>query len=271
MNTGMVLSSWANHSLEKVTEATPRGIHWFYMLFYKDRGHMKRLLDRAERAGYSAIFLTTDQPYYPFSIDRRPRPFQVPISFPNVFDVEPDHAAGSAEYLECLRTVLKESATWEDVDWVRENTRLPVVLKGILSADDAKMAVERGVNGIYVSNHGGRELDGVPATIDVLSNIVRAVDGKAEVYLDGGVRTGTDVLKALALGARCVFIGRPALWGLACNGAEGVQQVLHILTHELNMAMARTGCSKISDIQPSLVVHQSYYGIPCSCQSRAGV
>ncbi|XP_066302074.1 2-Hydroxyacid oxidase 2-like [Branchiostoma lanceolatum] len=97
--------------------------------------------------------------------------------------------------------------------------------------------------------------------VDVLPDIVRAVEGKAEVYLDGGVRTGTDVLKALALGARCVFIGRPALWGLAHNGAEGVQQVLQILTDELSLAMARTGCAKISDIQPSLVVHQSYYGI----------
>ncbi|XP_078579911.1 2-Hydroxyacid oxidase 1-like [Branchiostoma floridae x Branchiostoma japonicum] len=263
MKTGMVLGSWSNHSLEEVAEATPRGIHWFYMPFYKDRNHMKRLLDRAERAGYSAIFLTIDQPINLFSTGgSAPRSFPFPLRFPNVFDEEPPHAIGTAEYRQCLRDAVKEPATWEDVEWVRENTRLPVVLKGILSADDAKMAVERGVNGIYVSNHGGRELDGVPATIDVLPDIVRAVDGKAEVYLDGGVRTGTDVLKALALGARCVFIGRPALWGLACNGEEGVQQVLQILTYELSLAMARTGCSKISDIQPSLVVHQSYYGIP---------
>ncbi|XP_066278699.1 2-Hydroxyacid oxidase 1-like [Branchiostoma lanceolatum] len=266
MNTGMVLGSFANHSLEEVAEAAPSGIHWFYMLFYKDRRHMKRQLDRAERAGYTAIFLTVDQPFFPFSVDKSPRvsprAYTVPLRFPNVFDVEPPHAFGSTEYRACLTAAVKEPATWEDVEWVRENTRLPVVLKGVLSAEDARMAVERGVNGILVSNHGGREQDGVPATIDVLPDIVRAVGGKAEVYVDGGVRTGTDVLKALALGARCVFIGRPALWGLAHNGAEGVQQVLQILTDELSLAMARTGCAKIADIQPSLVVHQSYYGIP---------
>ncbi|CAH1238109.1 HAO1 [Branchiostoma lanceolatum] len=263
MNTGMVLSSWANHSMEEVAEVAPSGIHWFYMLFYKDRRRMKRLLDRAERAGYTAIFLTVDQPFFPFSIDKKPAPgsYPAPLRFPNIFDVEPPHAIGSAEYRELLRATSKEAATWADVEWVRDNTRLPVVLKGVLSAEDARMAVERGVNGILVSNHGGREQDGVPATIDVLPDIVRAVGGKAEVYLDGGVRTGTDVLKALALGARCVFIGRPALWGLAHNGAEGVQQVLQILTDELSLAMARTGCAKISDIQPSLVVHQTYYGI----------
>ncbi|XP_066278723.1 2-Hydroxyacid oxidase 1-like [Branchiostoma lanceolatum] len=264
INTGMVLGSWANHSLEEVAEAAFSGIRWFYMLFYKDRRHMKRQLDRAEHAGYTAIFLTVDQPFFPFSIDKRPPPgsYPVPLRFPNIFDVEPPHTVGSTEYRACLTAVVKEPATWEDVEWVRDNTRLPVVLKGVLSAEDARMAVERGVNGILVSNHGGREQDGVPATIDVLPDIVRAVGGKAEVYVDGGVRTGTDVLKALALGARCVFIGRPTLWGLAHNGAEGVQQVLQILTDELSLAMARTGCAKIADIQPSLVVHQSYYGIP---------
>ncbi|XP_019644579.1 PREDICTED: hydroxyacid oxidase 1-like isoform X2 [Branchiostoma belcheri] len=262
MNTGMVLGSWANHSLEEVAEATPPGIRWFYMLFYKDRGRMKRLLSRAERAGYTAIFLTVDQPLLPFQIDLRPVTFPVPIRLPNVLDEEPPHAPGSAEHQESMRAALKQPATWDDVQWIRDNTCLPVVLKGILSVEDAKMAVACGANGICVSNHGGRELDGVPATIDVLPDIVRAVGGKAEVYLDGGVRTGTDVLKALALGARCVFIGRPALWGLAHNGAEGVQQVLQILRDELSVAMARAGCAKISDIQPSLVVHQSYYGIP---------
>ncbi|CAH1226881.1 HAO1 [Branchiostoma lanceolatum] len=264
MNTGMVLGSFANHSIEEFAEAVPSGIHWFYMLFYKDRRHMKRQLDRAERAGYTAIFLTIDQSFQPFFVDKRigPRPYPVPLRFPNIFDVEPPHAVGSTEYRDCLAAAVKEPATWEDVEWVRDNTRLPVVLKGVLSAEDARMAVERGVNGILVSNHGGREQDGVPATIDVLPDIIRAVGGKAEVYVDGGVRTGTDVLKALALGARCVFIGRPALWGLAHNGAEGVEQVLQILTDELSLAMARTGCAKISDIQPSLVVHQSYYGIP---------
>ncbi|XP_035691474.1 hydroxyacid oxidase 1-like [Branchiostoma floridae] len=261
MNTGMVLSSWSTRSLEEVAEAAPGGVHWFYMLFFNDRGYVKRQLERAERAGYSAIFLTIDQPLFP-KPGASPRSYPFTVRFPNIFETDPPHAFGTAEYRQSLLELVKEYATWEDVEWVVANTRLPVVLKGVLSGEDAKMAVDRGVKGIYVSNHGGRELDGVPATIDVLPHIVRAVDGKAEVYLDGGVRTGTDVLKALALGARCVFIGRPALWGLAHNGAEGVQQVLQILTEELSQAMARAGCAKISDIQPSLVVHQSCYGIP---------
>ncbi|XP_078585886.1 2-Hydroxyacid oxidase 1-like [Branchiostoma floridae x Branchiostoma japonicum] len=260
MNTLMVLSSWSHHPLEQVAEAAPRGVHWFYMLFYRDRGRMKRLLERAERAGYAAIVLTVDSPIGPFSLRRKPVVFPEQIRLPNVWldDVVPG-PAGSLEHDWGLTRIVKNGATWEDVTWIKNNTRLPVVLKGILSAGDARIAVDLGVAGIYVSNHGGREQDGVPATIDVLPDIVRAVGGEAEVYLDGGVRTGTDVLKALALGARCVFIGRPALWGLALNGAEGVQQVLQVLKDELSLAMARAGCAKISDIEPSLVVHESYY------------
>ncbi|CAH1247486.1 HAO1 [Branchiostoma lanceolatum] len=263
MNTAMVLSSWSHCSLEQVAAAAPRGVRWFYLLFYRDRGRMKRLLERAERAGYTAIVLTVDQPLFNFDriINmRRTEPLPLQVSFPNIWLDDDAHGQpGSAEHLAYLKKIVKEAATWEDVEWVKNNTRLPVVLKGILSAEDARTAVDLGVSGIYVSNHGGRQQDGLPATIDVLPDIVRAVGGEAEVYLDGGVRTGTDVLKALALGARCVFIGRPALWGLACNGAEGVQQVLQILKDELSLAMVRAGCAKISDIQPSLVVHESFY------------
>ncbi|XP_066269627.1 2-Hydroxyacid oxidase 1-like [Branchiostoma lanceolatum] len=260
MNTAMVLSSWSEHSLEKVTAAAPRGVRWFYLLFYRDRGRMKRLLERAEQAGYTAIVLTADQPFFTFSFRKVPSTLPMPLWFPNIYleDVPPG-ALGSLELADYFKKTIKEAATWEDVEWVRKNTRLPVVLKGILSVEDAKMAVRLGIDAVLVSNHGGRQLDGGPATIDVLADIVRAVGGEAEVYLDGGVRTGTDVLKALALGARCVFIGRPALWGLACNGAEGVQQVLQILKDELSLAMARAGCAKLSDIQPSLIVHESYY------------
>ncbi|XP_035659785.1 hydroxyacid oxidase 1-like [Branchiostoma floridae] len=260
MNTLMALSSWSSQSLEQVAEAAPRGVRWFYMLFYRDRGRMKRLLERAERAGYAAIVLTVDQPLFPDSIRRKPASFPVQFSLPNVWiDDDQPGPLGSMEHGAGLAKIAKEAATWEDVKWIKNNTRLPVVLKGILSAEDARIAVDLGVAGIYVSNHGGRQQDGVPATIDVLPDIVGAVGGEAEVYLDGGVRTGTDVLKALALGARCVFIGRPALWGLALNGAEGVEEVLQVLKHELSIAMARAGCAKISDIEPSLVVHESYY------------
>ncbi|XP_078584659.1 2-Hydroxyacid oxidase 1-like [Branchiostoma floridae x Branchiostoma japonicum] len=256
MNTLMVLSSWSSQSLEQVAEAAPRGVRWFYMLFYRDRGRMKRLLERAERAGYTAIVLTVDQPIFPYSIRRKPVVFPVQFSLPNVWlDDDQPGPLGSMEHGAGLIKIAKEAATWEDVAWIKNNTRLP----NVNAAEDARIAVDLGVAGIYVSNHGGRQQDGVPATIDVLPDIVGAVGGEAEVYLDGGVRTGTDVLKALALGARCVFIGRPALWGLALNGAEGVQQVSQILKDELSLAMARAGCAKISDIEPSLVVHESYY------------
>ncbi|XP_078579908.1 2-Hydroxyacid oxidase 1-like [Branchiostoma floridae x Branchiostoma japonicum] len=260
VNTGMVLSSWANHSLEEVAKAAPRGVRWFYLLFFKDRRLTRHLLERAQRAGYTAIVLTADQPSFSFSRHEKPTLPPVPVRYPNAYCAgDPVGLVGTVEVEEHLRATVKVPGTWEDVEWVRKNTKLPVVLKGILSVEDAKTAVNLGVDAVYVSNHGGRQMDGLPATIDVLPDIVRAVDGKAEVYLDGGVRTGTDVLKALALGARCVFIGRPALWGLACNGAEGVGQVLRILRDEFSLAMARAGCAKVADITSSLVVHESHY------------
>ncbi|CAH1247485.1 HAO1 [Branchiostoma lanceolatum] len=267
MNTAMVLSSWSHCSLEQVAAAAPRGVRWFYLLFYRDRGRMKRLLERAERAGYTAIVLTVDTPLFPFSLRRKPVVYPIQFSLPNIWldDVAPG-LPGSAEHDAYLKKVVKEAATWEDVKWVKNHTRLPVVLKVIFSAEDARFAVNL-INLPITASFRWTfsptlSMYGYCLSIDALPDIVRAVGGEAEVYLDGGVRTGTDVLKALALGARCVFIGRPALWGLACNGAEGVQRVLQILKDELSMAMARAGCAKISDIQPSLVVHQSYYGVP---------
>ncbi|XP_038823220.1 hydroxyacid oxidase 1-like [Salvelinus namaycush] len=130
---------------------------------------------------------------------------------------------------------------WEHIAWLKKNTHLPVVVKGVLRAEDALEALIHGVDGILVSNHGARQLDGVPATLDVLSEVVSAVAGRCEVYLDGGVRRGTDVLKALALGATAVFLGRPVLWGLACQGEQGVSDVLELMRDELHLAMALAG------------------------------
>jgi isopentenyl diphosphate isomerase/L-lactate dehydrogenase-like FMN-dependent dehydrogenase len=143
--------------------------------------------------------------------------------------------------------------TWADVDWLRSITRLPLVLKGILTAEDARRAVEHGAAGIIVSNHGGRQLDGVAATIDVLPEVVAAVDGGCEVYLDGGVRRGTDALKALALGARAVFVGRPVLWGLAVDGAAGAEHVLALLRDELALAMALAGRPTLASVDATVV------------------
>src|SRR5438094_401106 len=132
--------------------------------------------------------------------------------------------------------------TWQSLTWLRSLTSLPIVLKGILTAEDALLAVQHGVDGIIVSNHGGRQLDSVSASIEALPEVVEAVDGHCEVYLDGGIRRGTDILKALALGARAVLVGRPILWGLAVNGQEGASHVLELLRAELELAMALAGC-----------------------------
>src|SRR5438094_895428 len=145
------------------------------------------------------------------------------------------------------------SLNWNDVEWLRSLTDLPFILKGVVTEEDAARAVDAGFEGIVVSNHGGRQLDGTIASLDALPEVVAAVDGRAEVLLDGGVRRGTDVLKALALGARAVMVGRPVLWGLAVGGESGVRHVLHLLEQDLDVAMAIAGCRTLSDVTPALV------------------
>ena len=149
--------------------------------------------------------------------------------------------------------LLNESLTWKDIDWLRSISRLPVLLKGIMTAEDAKLAAEHGVAGIVVSNHGGRQLDSTLGTLDVLPEVVAAVKGRVEVYVDGGIRRGTDVLKALALGARAVLVGRPILWGLALGGADGVRAVLQHLQMELDTAIALAGRATVKEIDVSVV------------------
>ncbi|XP_057576734.1 2-Hydroxyacid oxidase 2 isoform X3 [Hippopotamus amphibius kiboko] len=145
------------------------------------------------------------------------------------------------------------SICWDDLSWFQSMTRLPIILKGILTKEDAELAVKHNVHGIIVSNHGGRQLDEVPAAIDALAEVVAAVKGKMEVYMDGGVRTGNDVLKALALGAKCVFLGRPVLWGLAYKGEHGVEAVLNILKNEFHTCMTLTGCRSVAEISRDLI------------------
>ncbi|KAK3698762.1 hypothetical protein QZH41_014527, partial [Actinostola sp. cb2023] len=160
----------------------------------------------------------------------------------------------------CSLQSIYQTITWDSISWIKSLTKLPVVVKGILTAEDARLAVQHGVDAIIVSKHGrGRQLDGVLATIDALPEVISAVNGQIEVYMDGGVRLGTDVLKALALGARAVLIGRPVLWGLAYQGEDGVHKVLEILRKELKTAMMLSGCSSVSEIPASLVTRQ------CQC------
>jgi 4-hydroxymandelate oxidase len=254
----MTLSTLANTSIEDVA-AVASGPLWFQLYVYKDRGITKSLVQRAEVAGYKAIVFTVDSPL----LGRRERDVRNRFHLPDDLAVAnllragmhelpsdvPD--SGLAAYIASLYDT---GLTWQDVEWLRGITKLPILLKGILRADDAKRAVDSGVAGIIVSNHGGRQLDTAPATIDALPRVVDAVAGsKVEVLVDGGVRRGTSVMKALAYGARAVLIGRPVLWGLACGGEDGVTMVLEMLRQELDLAMALSGCPNVSSVTRDLI------------------
>ncbi|NWI52607.1 HAOX1 oxidase, partial [Calyptomena viridis] len=266
MGTGMMLSSWATSSIEEVAEAAPAGLRWLQLYMYKERAVTESLVRRAERAGYRGIFVTVDTPYLGRRNNDVRNKFQLPshlrlknFSGSNLAFFSAKDLGENSRLAVYVAEAIDASISWEDIKWLRGLTSLPIVLKGILRADDAKEAVKTGVNGILVSNHGARQLDGVPATvstgasIDVLPEVVEAVEGKVEVFLDGGVRKGTDVLKALALGARAVFIGRPLLWGLAYQGEEGAKEVLQMLKEEFRLAMALTGCRRVGEIGRTLV------------------
>lgn len=248
-----VLSTLSAHSLEAVAAAAS-GQRWFQLYCYRDRGITRELVERAEAAGFGALCLTVDLPVPGIrERDARNR-FKVPADMRvgNLAHLLPDYAGGSA-LLKYVSDQFDPSLTWEALDWLRGLSRLPIVVKGILTAEDARLAVQHSAAGIVVSNHGGRQLDGATATCDSLPEVVDAVAGQAEVFVDGGIRRGTDVLKALALGARAVLIGRPYLWGLAVDGEAGVRGVLELLRREFGVSMALAGCPKISAIGAALV------------------
>ncbi|GMF16311.1 unnamed protein product [Phytophthora fragariaefolia] len=225
-DTCYILSTISTTSLEDVaaanSSANPRALRWYQLYVFKDREITRGLVRRAEQAGYKAIVLTVDTPMLGHREPDVRNRFSLPghLTMANFAEVGGEHEhgvsslkdSGLAHYVSELFDL---TLNWNDVKWLKSITKLPVVVKGVLSPEDAKIAVDMGCEGILVSNHGARQLDGVAATIDALPAIVQAVDGRAEVYLDGGVRRGTDVFKALALGARAVFLGRPVLFGLA--------------------------------------------------------
>ena len=239
----MIASTFATRTLEEIMGVAPQA--WMQVYFYRDLDLTESLVRRADKAGYRAIVLTVDTPY----LGRRERDIRnqfkllPPLRVANFADKD---VAG--EYIPSPAVV-----TWDTVRWLRSITSLPILLKGIVTAEDALVALEYGVNGIIVSNHGGRQLDGTVASIDALPEVARAVAGRCEVYVDGGIRRGTDVLKALALGAHAVLVGRPILWGLAANGLEGVQHVLELLSNELTLAMALAGCPTLESIDHALI------------------
>jgi len=255
--TAMVLSTMSTVKMEEVAEAA-EGPKWFQLYVYHDREVTRQLVQRAEAAGYKALCLTVDVPV----IGNRERDRRNMFTFPKEFPLANFIGLG----LESMPVGVQESAlgayvaskwdpsvNWRDFEWFRSITKLPIVLKGILTAEDARLAVEHGAAGIIVSNHGGRQLDSVVSGIAALPEVVEAVDGRVEVLVDGGVRRGTDVVKALALGARAVMIGRPYMYGLAISGEVGVRRVLELLRQELVNAMALTGRPTIGDIDRSVV------------------
>ncbi|NXG67071.1 HAOX2 oxidase, partial [Hemiprocne comata] len=233
MNTCYIASTYSTCTLEEISAASPGGLCWFQLYIHRNRAVSQQLVQRAEALGFQGLVLTADLPYTGKRRDDLRNGFRLPPH------MKLKNLEGAFEV--CEISCLDPSVTWNDIYWLRSLTHLPIIIKGILTKEDAELAVRHGVEGIIVSNHGGRQLDGVPATIDALVEVVEAVQGRVEVYLDGGIRKGSDILKALALGAKCVFIGRPALWGLAYKGEEGLQDVLRILQEEFRLSMALAG------------------------------
>jgi isopentenyl diphosphate isomerase/L-lactate dehydrogenase-like FMN-dependent dehydrogenase len=253
----MCCSTISSSLLEEIA-AVATGPLWFQLYVYRDRDVTRDLVRRAETAGYRALMLTVDTP----RLGRRERDVRNRFALPPDISIRnlerygtPDALrwAASSTFTEYVHKLLDDSLTWESVEWLRTITALPILIKGVLTAEDAELCVQHGVAGIIVSNHGGRQLDGAIATMDALPEIVKQVAGRVPVLLDGGVRRGTDVLKALAVGASAVLIGRAYLWGLTAAGEAGVRKVLEILRTELELAMALAGCSSIGAITPAHV------------------
>jgi 4-hydroxymandelate oxidase len=253
----MIVSTLSTTEIELLTLENP-GKVWFQLYIEKDRNSTTTLIKRAEAAGCSAIVVTVDSPVSG-RLERIMRTnFQVPPEFmarnflPAKLKRLP-HSMVQKINQESFENRLDANLTWDDIGWLISNTNLPVVVKGIVRADDAMRAVEQGAKGVIVSNHGGRQLDTAPATIDVLAQIVDAVGDQCDVLMDSGIRRGNHCFKALAMGAKAVLIGRPIIWGLAVDGQAGVSEVMSTLQAELDNVMAVCGCSDIHNISPDLV------------------
>jgi len=251
-----ILSSLSNTAMESVfaEAASPR---WFQLYIYKDRSITAELVQRAEAAGAEAIVLTVDAP----GLGTRERDARNSFRLPDGLKVENLSPLGKGNIPEVKGSGLaayvyenfKQDLSFNDLDWLCHSTRLPVIVKGLVRADDARRSIEHGAKAIVVSNHGGRQLDTAPSTCEVLPRVADAVGNSCELYVDGGIRRGSDVLKAIALGARAVLVGRPILWGLATSGENGAVHVLQILRRELDEAMLLCGCTKLTDIDSSLL------------------
>ena len=252
---GYILSTQATMTVEEVAGTVPDGLRWFQVYVVRDRGWTADLVARAAAAGYRALVLTVDVPVLGNRLRDLRNDFRLPTG------LKPANAppAGAARQRELDADPLAQAGqfdpglTPEVIGWLADRSGLPVLVKGVLRGDDALACLEAGAAGVVVSNHGGRQLDTVVATADALAEVAAAVGDRGEVYVDGGIRRGTDVVKALALGARAVLVGRPVLWGLAVGGAAGVERVLSGLAGELRLAMALCGAPDLARLTPDLV------------------
>jgi 4-hydroxymandelate oxidase len=236
----MTLATLSSVTPAELSASAPGAPQWFQLYWSRDRGFTQGLVEAAAESGFGAIVLTVDLPV-PGRRERDLRAaYRLPddLPLPNV----PKELRGD-NFHTALHAVVDDTLTWRDLEWLRSFCSLPLVVKGILTAEDALLAVEHGATAVVVSNHGGRQLDGVPASLDALPEVVEGVGDRAEVLLDGGIRRGIDVLKALALGARATLSGRSVLWGLASGGEEGTAQVLELLRREIELGLKLLGCA----------------------------
>jgi isopentenyl diphosphate isomerase/L-lactate dehydrogenase-like FMN-dependent dehydrogenase len=248
----MVLSTLATATPADVAEAAPGGTRWFQLYCYRDRGVTRAMIDQAADAGFEAIALTVDAP----RLGRRERDLRTGFVIPAEITVPSFAAAAGGPVAGTpadMFALMDPAVGWRDLEALASDSSLPVLVKGIATAEDALLACEHGAAGIVVSNHGGRQLDGAPATVETLPEVVEAVAGRLEVLIDGGVRRGADVIKALALGARAVLIGRPIIWGLAVDGERGAARVLELLREEIELALALVGCGSPEQVSGSHV------------------
>jgi len=255
----LVASSAASHTIEQIAGELGEQARWYQLYWPRERELARSFVARAEQAGYGAIVVTLDtwllgwrpadlsEAFLPFLWGEGNKNYLEDPVFRGLLETTPEEDMQAA-IGQWAWQFANPSVTWDDLAWLREITELPIVLKGILHPDDARLAIEHGADGVLVSNHGGRQVDGAIGALDALPEVVAAVDGRCEVLFDSGIRSGADALKALALGARAVLLGRPYMWGLALGGAEGVAEVLRSFLADLDLAMALSGYAKIDEV-----------------------
>ncbi|CAP22771.1 Protein CBG01477 [Caenorhabditis briggsae] len=263
----MICSSWSTTSIEEIgKEAKIVGAAlWFQLYVYKDRNVTESLIHRAEAAGVEALVLTVDTPVLGRRLKDTYNKFSLPhhlkfANFESNTQAEmPKGHTGESGFMQYVSLQIDPSLDWNTLEWIKTKTKLPVIVKGVMRGDDALLALGAGADGIIVSNHGGRQMDSSIATIEALPEVLAAVDKRIPVWMDGGVRNGRDIFKAVALGARGVFVGRPVLWGLATSGSSGVVAVLGILQKEFLHSMQLSGYRSIEELQKDdrAVVHAS--------------